>query len=236
MPQLTAIDVLVWQTKALGLGKSRKQTRPPMIHTSLSHASLFSPSADDLSGSPRSAPPTRSTLPALRHSKSTSNFLALGRSWTRRHHHHQHQRRAHTADHVPGFSAPTTPHAHAHPHAGRGARHTIFGLARRSTSSSASSALSSTRTSSSSSTDASSSSTHYTTTRTANESIPHSPLPAQIWPRLTWDPSVDPEEIDLGLDGEDEHDNGPVFAQFFQRLRDIEAELDLIEARGHLHK
>jgi len=49
---------------------------------------------------------------------------------------------------------------------------------------------------------------------------------------LTWDPSLDAEETDLGLDGEDDHDNGPVFADFFERLRVMEAELDLIEARG----
>ncbi len=77
--------------------------------------------------------------------------------------------------------------------------------------------------------------THYTTTHTANESLPHSPLPAQIWPRLVWDPSADPEDVDHGLDedeDEDDNDNRPVFAEFFQRLRDLEAELDLIEARN----
>lgn len=73
--------------------------------------------------------------------------------------------------------------------------------------------------------------THYTTTLTANESVPHSPLPAQIWPHLVWDPSADPEDVDLGLDDEDDNENRPVFAEFFQRMRDLEAELDLIEAR-----
>jgi len=57
-------------------------------------------------------------------------------------------------------------------------------------------------------------------------------LPAQIWPRFVWDPSADPDDIDLGLEDEDDYDNQPVFADFFHRLRVIEAELDLIEARG----
>jgi hypothetical protein len=82
---------------------------------------------------------------------------------------------------------------------------------------------------------ASSSHTAYTAyTRTVNDySLALSPLPAEIWPRFVWDPSVDPEDIDLGFDDEeDDYDNQPVFADFFQRLRAIEAELDLIEARG----
>jgi hypothetical protein len=196
------------------MSKSRKQqSRPPILRTSLSHSSLFSPTTtddhvDDLSGSPpRSAPPPRSSL---RHSKSTSNFLALGRTWTRS------RRRGQPADHAI-FSAPTSPIPSPN-----GRYKYKFTLERQPTSASTSS----------------SSSDHTARSTASTEGVPHSLfLPAEIWPRFVWDPSTDPAEIDLGLDGdEDDHDNRPVFAEFFQRLRDIEAELDVIEARGRLQK
>jgi hypothetical protein len=55
-------------------------------------------------------------------------------------------------------------------------------------------------------------------------------------PWFTFHADADGEEIEHELDEEDDNDNAPVFADFFQRLRDIEAELDLIEARGRFEK
>jgi len=98
-----------------------------------------------------------------------------------------------------------------------------FTLERRSTSSSASSSDTTTY-------------TQYPNTHTANESLPHAALPTLVWPHSLWNTPADGEDVELGLDDEDDHDNGPVFAEFFQRLRDIEAELDLIEARGGSEK
>jgi hypothetical protein len=48
---------------------------------------------------------------------------------------------------------------------------------------------------------------------------------------LSWNVNTYGEEIELGPNDDDDDDNRPVFAAFFQRMRDIEAELDLMEAR-----